>query len=193
MNIQLFGVCWAFFVWLGIPESKPFIKLTLRRWSHNKPCADKNYKHQLSLVKLLHTSVHSESRRTAQSQNSLQVSLLYGRRKKKACWQELSNTFLIAGHRGKFMSCSPWQHLGSVTFSCLHSFLFSLSYSTTPGFLAWVPHAVLPMTAGICHEPLCHQVSAGHWFPSWQLVATALLTHSSLCLACEFWDWDFQF
>lgn len=84
MNIQLFGVCWAFFVWLGIPESKPFIKLTLRRRSHNKPCADKNYKHQLSLVKLLHTSVHSESRRTAQSQNSLQVSLLYGRRKKKS-------------------------------------------------------------------------------------------------------------
>lgn len=81
------------------------------------------------------------------------------------------------------MSCSPWQHLGSVTFACLHSFLFSLSYSTTPGFLAWVLHAVLP----ICHEPLCHQVSSGHWFPPLQLMATALLTHSSLCLACEFW------
>lgn len=111
----------------------------------------------------------------AESEFTSSVPPIWKEEKKKACWQELSNTFLIAGHRGKFMSCSPWQHLGSVTFSCLHSFLFSLSYSTTPGFLAWVPHAVLPMTAGICHEPLCHQVSAGHWFPSWQPVATALL------------------
>ena len=80
---------------------------------------------------------------------------------KTTCWQKLNKAFLIAGHKGKFMSYSPWQHLGSVTFaaSTLSSSPFSLSYPSAPTVLPWVLPTRLSMKPGICrwwlHQDVC--------------------------------------
>ena len=70
---------------------------------------------------------HGQKDRT-EPEFTLNVLPIWKGKIKTTYWQKkLNKAFLIAGHGGKFMSYSPWQHVGSVTFaaSTLSSFPFS--------------------------------------------------------------------